>query len=45
VYYLPIQTFYTQVTLPTMLAAMPLLREIVLREGITILHGHGVRRK
>ena len=45
VYYLPIQTIYNQVTLPTMLAAMPLLREIVIREGITILHGHGVSGK
>ena len=43
VYYLPIQTFYNQVTLPTIVAAMPLLREVIIREGITILHGHGVR--
>ncbi len=43
VYYLPIQTFYNQVTLPTMLTSMPLIRDVIIREGITILHGHGVR--
>ena len=26
-----------------MVAALPLLREVIIREGITILHGHGVR--
>ena len=44
VYYLPIQTFYNQVTLPTMLTSMPLIRDVIIREGITILHGHGVRK-
>jgi hypothetical protein len=26
-----------------MLTSMPLIRDIIIREGITILHGHGVR--
>lgn len=34
-------TFYNQVTLPTMLCAFPILRQIFLREGITLVHGHG----
>ncbi len=44
VYYLPIQTvLYGQVTLPSLILAMPLLRDILLREDISILHAHGVR--
>ena len=35
------QTFYNQVTLPTLLTAFPALRQILLREGITLVHGHG----
>lgn len=35
------QTFYNQVTLPTLLTAFPVLRQIFLREAITIVHGHG----
>ena len=42
VYYLPICPFYNQVTLPVMLTALPLIRDILIREQITILHGHGV---
>ena len=34
-------TFYNQVTLPTLLTAFPVLRQILIRERITILHGHG----
>ncbi|XP_064407061.1 phosphatidylinositol N-acetylglucosaminyltransferase subunit A-like isoform X2 [Halichondria panicea] len=42
VYYLPLQTvLYGQVTLPTLISAMPLLRDILLREDISILHAHG----
>lgn len=41
VYYLPIQTFYNQVTLPSLLTAFPVLRHIFLREAITLVHGHG----
>lgn len=35
------QTFYNQVTLPTLMTAFPLLRQIFIREAITIVHGHG----
>ena len=35
------QTFYDEATLPTLLTAFPVLRQIFLREGITLLHGHG----
>jgi phosphatidylinositol glycan class A protein len=41
VYYIPIRPFYNQVTVPVMLTALPLIRDILIRERITILHGHG----
>lgn len=40
VYYLPIRTCYNQCILPTMVANLPLLRYILLRERIQIVHGH-----
>lgn len=40
VYYLPIRTCYNQCILPTMIASVPLLRYILLRERIDIVHGH-----
>lgn len=40
VYYLPIQTFYSQCILPTMMCNIPLLRYILIREQIEIVHGH-----
>uniref|UniRef100_A0A6B2EC60 phosphatidylinositol N-acetylglucosaminyltransferase n=1 Tax=Phlebotomus kandelakii TaxID=1109342 RepID=A0A6B2EC60_9DIPT len=40
VYYLPIKTFYNQCILPTMICNIPLLRDILLRERIEIVHGH-----
>lgn len=40
VYYIPIQIFYNQSILPTMLANIPLIRYILLREQIQIVHGH-----
>nr|CAG4643914.1 EOG090X0515 [Lepidurus arcticus] len=40
VYYLPLKTFYSQVVLPTMVASLPLLRHILIREEINIVHGH-----
>lgn len=40
VYYLPIQTFYNQCILPTMICQIPLLRDILIRERIEIVHGH-----
>lgn len=40
VYYLPIHTFYNQCILPTMMCNIPLLRYILIREQIEIVHGH-----
>ncbi|XP_058465005.1 phosphatidylinositol N-acetylglucosaminyltransferase subunit A isoform X2 [Malaya genurostris] len=40
VYYIPIKVFYNQVILPTMICNIPLLRYILLRERIEIVHGH-----
>lgn len=40
VYYIPIQIFYNQSILPTMIGNIPLLRYILLREQIQIVHGH-----
>lgn len=40
VYYLPIATFYNQCILPTMLCNIPILRNILIREQIEIIHGH-----
>lgn len=39
-YYLPVKTFYNQCVLPTMIASLPLVRHILIREQITIVHGH-----
>lgn len=40
VYYLPLAVFYDQVALPTLCAFLPLFRNILIRERITIVHGH-----
>ncbi|KAK8405848.1 hypothetical protein O3P69_001968 [Scylla paramamosain] len=40
VYYLPLQTFYNQSVLPTFITSIPLLRNVFLRERVTIVHGH-----
>ena len=40
VYYLPIKPFYNQAILPTILTSLPLIRDVFLRERITIVHGH-----
>lgn len=40
VYYLPIQIFYNQCVLPTMVSNIPLIRYILIRERIEIIHGH-----
>jgi hypothetical protein len=42
VYYLPFTVFYNQCVLPTMFTTLPLMRDICVRENITILHGHSV---
>ncbi|VVC26005.1 Glycosyl transferase, family 1,PIGA, GPI anchor biosynthesis [Cinara cedri] len=40
VYYLPIKPFYNQCVLPSMVSSLPLIRYVLLREQITIIHGH-----
>ncbi|XP_055389127.1 phosphatidylinositol N-acetylglucosaminyltransferase subunit A [Condylostylus longicornis] len=40
VYYLPIKVFYNQSILPTIICNIPLLRHVLLRERIEIVHGH-----
>ncbi|XP_052761075.1 phosphatidylinositol N-acetylglucosaminyltransferase subunit A-like [Mya arenaria] len=40
VYYLPFPTMYNQCILPTILTTLPLLRNIFIREQISIVHGH-----
>lgn len=40
VYYLPIMVIYNQCTMPTLFATFPLIRNILIRERIDIVHGH-----
>ena len=40
VYYLPLSVPYDQVILPTLWAFFPLFRNILLREAVTLVHGH-----
>ncbi|CAF3797262.1 unnamed protein product [Rotaria magnacalcarata] len=40
VYYLPYKPFYNNTILPTVFSTIPLIRSILLREQITIVHGH-----
>ncbi|KAI4465834.1 n-acetylglucosaminyl-phosphatidylinositol biosynthetic protein [Holotrichia oblita] len=40
IYYLPIRVFYNQCILPTMISNIPLIRYILIREDIDIVHGH-----
>jgi phosphatidylinositol glycan class A protein len=40
VYYLPLTVIYDQVTFPTLYAYFPLFRNILIRERITLVHGH-----
>ncbi|XP_050307653.1 phosphatidylinositol N-acetylglucosaminyltransferase subunit A isoform X2 [Anthonomus grandis grandis] len=40
VYYLPIRVFYNQCVLPTMICNIALIRYILLREEVEIIHGH-----
>ena len=39
-YYLPIKPFYNQSVLPTFITSIPLLRNIFIREKVSIVHGH-----
>ena len=40
VYYLPLTVIYDQVILPTLCSFLPLFRNILIRERISIVHGH-----
>ena len=40
VYYLPVAVVYDQVTSPTLFAFFPVFRNILIRERISIVHGH-----
>lgn len=40
VYYLPLYVIYNQCTLPTLFTTFPIMRNILLRERINIVHGH-----
>ena len=40
VYYIPRRPIYAQVTLPTIFGAFSLLRCVLLRERITLVHAH-----
>lgn len=39
-YYLPLKPMYNQCLLPTVFTTLPIIRYILLRERITIVHGH-----
>ncbi|CAN7988359.1 unnamed protein product [Ixodes pacificus] len=40
VYYVPLLVIYNQCTLPTVFVSFPLIRNILIRERITVVHGH-----
>lgn len=40
VYYMPVVAMVDQATLPTYFAFFPLFRSILLRERVTVVHGH-----
>ncbi|GIY07826.1 n-acetylglucosaminyl-phosphatidylinositol biosynthetic protein [Caerostris darwini] len=40
IYYIPVWVVYNQCTLPTLFTTFPLVRNILLREKISIVHGH-----
>ncbi|KAI8118844.1 Phosphatidylinositol N-acetylglucosaminyltransferase subunit A [Lucilia cuprina] len=40
VYYLPIKVFYAQSILPTIICNAPLIRSVLIREQIELVHGH-----
>jgi len=42
VYYLPLKPIYNQNILPTVFTTLPVIRYILLREKITVVHGHSV---
>ncbi|KAK7400538.1 hypothetical protein VNO78_11747 [Psophocarpus tetragonolobus] len=40
VYYVPWRPFYNQSTFPTLYGVLPIIRKILIRERITVVHGH-----
>ena len=40
VYYVPLLVIYNQCTLPTLFTSLPIIRNILIRENISILHCH-----
>lgn len=40
VYYVPLRPFFMQSTFPTLYGTLPIVRTILIREKITIVHGH-----
>ena len=40
VYHMPFAIVYNQAILPTALAAVPLMRHIMVRERVQVVHGH-----
>ncbi|KAI4304692.1 hypothetical protein MLD38_040167 [Melastoma candidum] len=40
VYYIPWRPFFLQNTFPTIYGTLPIIRTILIREGISIVHGH-----
>ncbi|KAK4469226.1 hypothetical protein MN116_006800 [Schistosoma mekongi] len=42
VYYIPMKPFYKQSIFITVLGTLPIIREIVIREQIDIVHGHSI---
>jgi hypothetical protein len=45
VYYIPRLPFYAQSTFPTIYGTLPIVRAILIRERITVIHGHQVWSK
>ena len=45
VFYLPIIPFYNQCILPCIYVSCAIIRDILLREKITVVHGHSVNYK
>ena len=44
VYYLPFPCAYLEGTFPFLVCTLPLLRDIFIREQVTIVHAHGVSK-
>ena len=43
VYYVPIIPFLEQCSFPTLFTTCAIIRDILIRENITIVHGHSVK--